>query len=179
MRHHCNCPPFDCSALVARCLSGDSQAGEEVYRKFQPLVWAIVTRVLGPQRADEWEDACQAIFVRLLERLNSWEERCRFCHWLAVVAARRAVDFRRQRALLLLSDPDGVPAQCPGGTDAETIEHLRRRVAGFPEEWRRVWELHVGDVHHDEIARRVGKARRTVQYWLAEMREQLRQCLDG
>jgi hypothetical protein len=61
MRHHCNCPPFDCSALVARCLSGDGQAGEEVYRKFQPLVWAIVTRVLGPQRSDEWEDACQAI----------------------------------------------------------------------------------------------------------------------
>jgi RNA polymerase sigma factor (sigma-70 family) len=178
MRHHCDCPPFDCSALVARCLAGDRQAGDEVYRKFQPFVSAIVTRVLGPERRDEWEDACQAIFVRLLERLKSWEERCRFCHWLAVVAARRAIDFQQQRAFLLLRDPDGVPAPCPAKLDADTIERLRRRVAAFPEEWRRVWELHVGGVNHDEIACRVGKARRTVQYWLAEMREQLRKCLE-
>jgi RNA polymerase sigma factor (sigma-70 family) len=159
-------------------LSGDRQAGDDVYRKFRPLVWAIVTRVLGPTRRDEWEDACQAIFVRLLERLKNWEERCRFCHWLAVVAARRAIDFQRQRALLLLPDPEGVPAPCPAKLDADTSERLRCRVAGFPAEWRDVWELHLVGVHHDEIARRVGKARRTVQYWLAEMREQLRQCLD-
>src|SRR6516165_8106836 len=110
MSDHCDCPPFDCSALVARCLSGDRQAGEEVYRKFRPLVWAIVTRVLGPARCDEWEDACQSIFVRVLERLGSWEQRCRFCHWLAVVAARRAVDFQRRRPLLPLADPEAVPA---------------------------------------------------------------------
>jgi RNA polymerase sigma factor (sigma-70 family) len=164
--------------LVARCLSEDRQAGEELYRKFRPLVCAIVTRVLGPERRDEWEDACQAVFVRLLQRLKSWEARCRFCHWLAVVAARRAIDFQRQRALLLMANPDGLPAPCSSGIDAETIEHLRHRVASFPEEWRRVWELHMGAVHHDEIARRVGKARRTVQYWLAEMRERLRECLE-
>ena len=178
MSDPCDCPPFDCPALVARCLSGDRQAGEEVYRKFRPLVWAIVTQVLGPGRRDEWEDACQAIFVRLLERLKSWEQRCRFCHWLAVVAARRVIDFQRQRALLPLPDPDAVPAPCPAGPDPDTIERLRRRVAGFPESWRQVWELHLGGIPHDEIARCVGKARRTVQYWLAEMREQLRQCVE-
>jgi RNA polymerase sigma factor (sigma-70 family) len=163
---------------VGHCLSGDRQAGEELDRKFRPLVWSIVTRVLGPERRDEWDDACQAIFVRLLERLKSWEERCRFCHWLAVVAARRAIDFQGQRPLLLLADPDGLPAPNPTKLDVDTIERLHRRVAGFPEEWRRVWEMHMGDVHHDVIACRVGKARRTVQYWLAEMRDQLRQCLD-
>jgi RNA polymerase sigma factor (sigma-70 family) len=178
MSDHCDCPPFDCSALVTRCLSGDRQAGDEMYQKFRPLVWAIVTRVLGAERRDEWEDACQAIFVRVLERLKTWEERCRFCHWLAVVAARRAIDFQRQRAFLFLPDPEGVPAPCSTKPDADTIERLRCRVAGFPEEWRRVWELHMGNVHHDEIAHQVGKARRTVQYWLAEMREQLRQCVD-
>jgi RNA polymerase sigma factor (sigma-70 family) len=178
MSDHCDCPPFDCAALVARCLSGDRQAAEEVYDKFRPLVWAIVTQVLGPQRSDEWEDACQAIFVRLLERLNSWQQRCRFCHWLAVVAARRAIDFQRRRVLLPLADPDAVPDHSPAGFDPDTIERIRRRMAGFPADWRQVWELHLEDVNHDEIARRVGKARRTVQYWLAEMREQLRQCVN-
>ena len=178
MSDPCDCPPFDCAALVVRCLAGDRQASEELYRKFRPLVGAIVTRVLPPQRSDEWDDACQAIFVRLLERLKSWEQRCRFCHWLAVVAARRAIDFQRQRVLLPLPEPDAVPAPCPAGLDPETIERIRRRVAAFPEDWRQVWDLHLGNVNHEEIARRVGKARRTVQYWLAEMREQLRQCVE-
>jgi RNA polymerase sigma factor (sigma-70 family) len=162
---------------VARCLSGDRQAGEELYRKFRPLVWAIVTQVLGPQRRDEWEDACQAIFVRLLERLKSWNQRCPFCHWLAVVAARRAIDFQRQRVLLPLLNPDAVPAVSPA-VEADTMECIRHRVARFPEDWRQVWELHLEGTPHDEIAACVGKTRRTVQYWLAEMREQLRQCVE-
>jgi RNA polymerase sigma-70 factor (ECF subfamily) len=178
MSDPCDCPPFDCAALVVRCLAGDRQASEELYRKFRPLVGAIVTRVLPPQRSDEWDDACQAIFLRLLERLKSWEGRCPFCHWLAVVAARRALDFRRQRHLLQLLDPEAVVDGRTARFDAEAIARLRRRVGGFPAAWRQVWELHLGGVHHDEIGRRVGKGRRTVQYWLAEMREQLRQCLE-
>jgi RNA polymerase sigma factor (sigma-70 family) len=180
MNEHCDCPPFDCSALVARCLAGDRLAGEELYRKFRPLVWAIVTRVLGPERSDEWEDACQAIWVRILERLKTWEQRCPFCQWLAVVAARRAVDFQRQRHLIGLPNPDAVPGPTPrpAPLDPDEIERIRQQVAGFPEDWRRVWELHLAGVNHEEIAREVGKARRTIQYWLAEMREQLRQCVD-
>lgn len=178
MRQQCDCPPFDCAALVARCLSGDRQAGEEVYRKFRPLVGAIVTQVLGPRRRDEWDDACQAIFVRLLERLKSWDQRCPFCHWLAVVAARRAIDFQRQRVLLPLLNPDAVPAPSPAVVDADMIARIRRRVSRFPEDWRQVWELHLAGIPHDEIASRAGKARRTVQYWLAEMREQLRRCVE-
>jgi RNA polymerase sigma factor (sigma-70 family) len=150
-----------------------------LYRKFRPLVWAVVTQVLAPGRSDEWEDACQAIFVRLLERLKTWEGRCRFCHWVAVVAARRAIDFKRQRAFLALPVPEAVPAPCPAGFDPDTMERIRRRVASFPEDWRQVWDLHLADVNHEEIARRVGKTRRTIQYWLAEMRERLRQCLEG
>jgi RNA polymerase sigma factor (sigma-70 family) len=179
MSEHCNCPPFDCAARVKRWLIGDRSAGEELYLRFRPLVWAIVTRVLRPKQSDEWEDACQATFLRVQECLKTWEQRCPFCQWLGVVAARRAVDFRRQRHLLVLPDANDLPGRAPHHPplEPEEMEGIRQRVAGFSQDWRQVWELHVEGINHDEIACRVDKSRRTIQYWLAEMREQLRECL--
>src|SRR5262249_53338597 len=147
--------------------------------KFLPLVRAIVARVLGAERSSEWEDACQAIFLRLFEQAASWEGQCPFCKWLAVVAARRAVDFRRRRGFWELAGPEKVPEPNPTPPDrTEEIERVRRKVATFPESWRQVWEMHVEGVNHEEIAGRVGVSRRTVQYWLAEMRERLRPCVE-
>jgi DNA-directed RNA polymerase specialized sigma24 family protein len=50
-------------------------------------------------------------------------------------------------------------------------------VAHFPPDWRRVWELWKEGKPREEIAKAVGKSVRTVQYWLAEMFDQLRECL--
>ena len=63
--------------------------------KFTALVRSIVQRVLGPGRREEWDDACQAVFLRVFANLGRWEQRCPFCKWLAVVAARKAIDVSR------------------------------------------------------------------------------------
>src|SRR5262249_8971518 len=151
--------------------------GDELARKFTPLVRAVVARVLGPSRREDWDDACQAIFLRLFANLSRWEGKCPFCKWLAVVAARRAIDLAR------LSGPAGrVPLGQVAGArraapDAETVERIEAAVAGFPEEWRRVWEWWLAGERREEMARRAGKSLRTIQYWLAEMLDQLRESL--
>jgi RNA polymerase sigma factor (sigma-70 family) len=182
MQNCAECPPFDCAALVARCQSesGDRAAAEELCQKFRPLVWTIVTRVLGRERADEWDDATQAIFVRVLERLKTWRGDCPFCKWLGVVATRRAVDFRRQRHLPPLPEADTIPGPAgnPPRLSPEEIECIRRKVAGFPADWRRVWELYLEGVKREQIASEVGRSLRTILYWLAEMKEQLQQCVE-
>src|SRR5215211_1169176 len=91
----CDCPPDDCAAKVRRYLSGDRAAGDELATKFGGLVRRIVQRVLGPGRREEWDDAAQAIFLRVFANLHRWEQRCPFCKWLAVVAARKAIDVSR------------------------------------------------------------------------------------
>ena len=83
-------------------------AGDALARKFTALVRSIVQRVLGPGRREEWDDACQAVFLRVFTNLGKWEERCPFCKWLAVVAARRAID---------LCPPDRPDAAAAGRRD--------------------------------------------------------------
>jgi RNA polymerase sigma factor (sigma-70 family) len=173
----CDCPPYDCAERVRAYLAGDRAAGDELVRKFQPLVAGIVHRVLGPQRREEWDDACQAIFLRVFTNLEKWEHRCPFCKWLAIVAARRAIDFTR-----LAPAAGPLPAQEIADSrtpppDAETIERIQQAVTRFPEEWRKVWDLWTQGVRREEIARKAGKSVRTIHYWIAEMLDQLRECL--
>ena len=52
-----------------------------------------------------------------------------------------------------------------------------RAVARFPAEWRQVWEWWVQGERREEMAHRAGKSLRTIQYWLAEMLDQLRESL--
>src|SRR3954463_11990525 len=104
----CDCPPEDCRGLVEAFLGGDRGAGDELARKFSALVKAVVARVLGPSRREDWDDACQMIFLRLFANLHRWERRCPFCKWLAVVAARRAIDLSRRPAPY-------PPSRTPGG----------------------------------------------------------------
>jgi RNA polymerase sigma-70 factor (ECF subfamily) len=175
----CDCPPEDCSGRVQAYLDGNRAAGDELARKFDPLVRAVVSRVLGPGRREEWDDACQTIFLRLFSNLHRWEGRCPFCKWLAVVAARRAIDLGRLPAPTGRVPLEQIPDQRPAPPDAETIERIEQVVSRFPQEWRRVWEWWLQGERREEMARRAGKSLRTIQYWLAEMLDQLREALGG
>jgi RNA polymerase sigma-70 factor (ECF subfamily) len=173
----CDCPPDDCAGRVKAYLAGDRAAGDELVRKFGALVRAVVVRVLGPGQRDEHDDACQTIFLRLFSNLHRWEHRCPFCKWLAVLAARRAIDLGR------LTMPTGrvaleqVPDQRPAPPDPEMMERIEQAVARFPAEWRQVWQMWVQGERREEMARRAGRSQRTIQYWLAEMLDHLRESL--
>lgn len=173
----CDCPPYDCAARVRLYLEGQRCAGDELARKFEPLVKRIVQRVLGPDRREEWEDACQAIFLRVFSNLEKWEQRCPFCKWLAVVAARRAIDLTRLPGPMERLPAEEVADPRPEPVDRETTQRIKQAVARFPPEWQQVWELWLQGARREEMARQAGKSVRTVQYWLAEMLDQLRECL--
>ena len=173
----CDCPPDNCAEKVRLYQLGDRASGDALAQKFAGLVRSIVQRVLGPGRRDEWDDACQAIFLRLFTNLDKWDNRCPFCKWLAVVAARRAIDQTRLAdPTVRLPDAD-IADRRPPPPDPETIERIEQTVGRFPPDWRLIWDLWVQGVRRDEMARRTGKSLRTIQYWLAEMLDQVREGL--
>src|SRR5262249_28789044 len=136
----CDCPPDDCAGRVAAFLDGDRTAGDDLARKFTPLVRAVVARVLGPGHREEYDDASQTIFLRIFPNLARGEGRCPFCKWLAVVAARRAIGLGRLPSPESRFPLEQVPDQRPEPPDRETIERIEQVVRRFPNEWRQVWE---------------------------------------
>jgi RNA polymerase sigma-70 factor (ECF subfamily) len=173
----CDCPTYDCAGRVRGYLAGDRSAGDELARKFEPVVRNIVQRVLGPQQREDRDDACQAIFLRIFANLAKWEQRCPFCKWLAIVAARRAIDFTRLPPPMDRLPPAEVADPRPEPADREMIERLEQSIRRFPPAWRHIWELWLQGTPREEMARQAGKSVRTIQYWLAEMLDQLRECL--
>jgi len=175
----CDCPPYDCAGLVARCLAGDRAAGDELARKFTPLVAAIVQRVLGPSRREEWDDVRQSVFLRVFSRLHTWQQRCPFCKWLAIVAARRAIDCLDTATVPLSLTTDEV-AQPERGSplDADTIAAIEARVSRWTDPNRvQLYRWMLEGVPREEMARRLGKSVRTIQYMLASIRDELAECL--
>jgi RNA polymerase sigma factor (sigma-70 family) len=173
----CDCPPDNCAEKVRLYQLGDRAAGDALAQKFAALVRSIVQRVLGSSRREDWDDAAQAIFLRLFTNLHKWDNRCPFCKWLAVVAARRAIDqCRLADQPVQLPDAD-IADPRPAPPDRETLERIERTVSRFPPEWRLIWDLWVQGVRRDEMAKRTGKSLRTIQYWLAEMLDQVREAL--
>ncbi len=173
----CDCPPDDCAGRVRLHLAGDRAAGDALAQVRRPGARHRAARAgSGPPGGvgRRLPGRVPAPFTNL----GKWEERCPFCKWLAVVAARRAIDLMRltDRTTPL---PDGELADPrPPPPDRETMERIEGTVARFPPEWRRVWEWWVQGVRRDEMARRAGKSLRTVQYWLAEMIDQVREQLE-
>src|SRR5947207_687953 len=62
----------------------------------------------------------------------------------------------------------------PRGIDRDTLDAIEQTVARFPSEWRQLWEWWAQGLGREEMAHRAGKSLRTVQYWLAEMLDQVR-----
>ncbi len=173
----CDCPPDNCAGRVALYLAGERGAGDALACKFAPLVRSVVVRVLGPSRREQWDDACQAVFLRVFSQLQRWEQRCPFCKWLAVVAVRRAIDLSRLTDATVRLPSEDLPDHRPPAPDRETLERIEEVVQRFPREWRQLWEGWVQGLSREEMARQAGKSLRTIQYWLAEMLDQLREHL--
>jgi RNA polymerase sigma factor (sigma-70 family) len=173
----CDCPPDDCAACVVRFQAGERAAGDELVRKFTPLVRSIVQRVLGAGRRADWDDACQTIFLRLFANLGKWGQRCPFCKWAAVVAARRAIDLARLPDRMDRLPEEEIADRRPAPPDPETLERVEQVVSRFPKEWQLIWEGYVLGRPREEMAAQTGKSLRTVQYWLAEMLDAIREEL--
>ena len=174
----CDCPPYNCAEKTAMYLDGDQRAGDELAEKFEPLVARIVQRTLGPTRRDLWDDVCQAAFLRVFAKLDTWEGRCPFCRWLAIVVGRRAIDALRTRTHGQIVDPAAITDHRETALSPEAKECIERAIAALRPAHRQVWDLWFGGADKAEIARRLGKKERTVQLAIASIRSRLERCCD-
>ncbi len=135
--------------LVARAVSGDVGAFNDLVVRWERSLYRFVARYLGD--AEEARDVCQEAFIRAYTNLHRFRGQAKFSSWLYQIAlnlcrsqfrrqqVRSAVsldDTQQEHALRLVGDAAGTP-------DARAIASERARVvrdalAQLPESQRTV-----------------------------------------
>jgi len=106
------------AALVARCLSGDAAAWEEIVRLYHRRIYNVCYRFAGA--AEDAEDLTQEVFIKMYRTLNSYDvSKGAFVTWVTAIARNLLVDhFRRSKHDRMTDSLESAPA---GGQDGLTL----------------------------------------------------------
>jgi RNA polymerase sigma-70 factor (ECF subfamily) len=120
-------PELDESTL-ARAKAGDRVAQAAIVHRYERPVFALLWRMLGPQRALV-EDLTQETFLRVLRALSRFEDdgRARMVTWILSIAARLALD--HLRASRPRTDAALAPGAIPVALPQPDQEATRRALA--------------------------------------------------
>jgi RNA polymerase sigma factor (sigma-70 family) len=166
--------------LVTRAKNGEQQAWDALVERYAPLIWSIC-RHYRLEGADA-EDVGQAVWLRLVTRLDHLREAAALPGWLATTTRREcgrvinAADARRAGERVLI-------AECIPDTETATVEQellvaeqhaaLRDALARLPPGCQRLLVLLSADppVPYAEISARLGIS-------IGSIGPSRRRCLD-
>jgi RNA polymerase sigma factor (sigma-70 family) len=80
--------------LARRAAEGDRDALTELLREIQHPMYRLALRFLG--NADDAQDACQELLIRIVTRLGTYEGRSKFSTWAYTVAIRSLLRTRKR-----------------------------------------------------------------------------------
>jgi RNA polymerase sigma-70 factor, ECF subfamily len=141
-------------ALVRQCQNGTATAFEELVRRHQHRVFALVGGIL--RRPDDVEDVAQQVFLKAYLGIKRFDQRAAFSTWLYKIAVNECWDYlRKKKARPLMYEADlseeqvsrldGIassarPPEAPNER-AEAREILDRILAKLPEQDRQLLVL--------------------------------------
>jgi len=172
-------PAADEGVLARRVRDGDRGAFEQLARRYPRPVHAVVASYLV-EPADV-EDAAHETFLRVLERMHTFDPERRFAPWLYQIArnvARNRRKWLRSRERESGTDMD-VPAREPGPyrnvERAEVRRLVREAMDRLPEQRCDAFRLFdVEGYSAEEIARLMGITAGTVRSHVHHARRRLR-----
>ena len=145
--------------LAARCLTGDREAFEGLYRQHAGRLYNLAYRMVGQNDAD---DLLQDIFLQAFRKLASYKGESSIGTWLYRLGVNLCLDHLRSRqgrmGLITDSlDEEGAdPVVAPGRPAEMNVSRmdLERAVEELPPSYRAAFVLHdVEGYQHDEIGR--------------------------
>ena len=165
-------PPPDDAALVARCRQGDAAAWALLVKRYQRLVYAIVTRAGFDEHGAA--DVFQTVFSRLVEHLPRLAQPDRLQAWIVTTAKREALRARhvgqRTVSMTRADDDEGAgiedtladeaPLAEEALSDLQHLHRLRLGLDGLDARCRDLLLMLFSDeddrLAYDEVARRLG-----------------------
>jgi RNA polymerase sigma factor (sigma-70 family) len=148
--------------LIARCLTGDQQAWEQIVRLHRRKVFNVAYKFVG--KHDEAEDLTQDIFLKIFKSLETFDRRANFQTWLISVSRNLCIDhYRSVRKERETIDRDVDPGDlAPVSTEISpyaALEHrdrvtlLKEALSTLPETLRTAVMLRdIRELSYQEIA---------------------------
>jgi RNA polymerase sigma-70 factor, ECF subfamily len=172
--------------VLSQVRAGDSEAWGELYRRHAPAIFRFCRRLL-PAREDA-EDATTEIFMKVRQKLGTYDSSRPFTAWLYKVASNHCWDTLRRRRIrqdLETGDLDTLPLEHPDPSQLErlqaehTSKEVRNGLAKLPDRARMALVLrYFADMSYEEIADTLGVRRAFVGVLLLRARHQLRDALS-
>jgi RNA polymerase sigma-70 factor (ECF subfamily) len=175
----------DLAQLLSQVRAGESDAWGELYRQYAPAIFRFCRRLL-PAREDA-EDATTEIFMKVRQKLGTYDASRPFTAWLYKVASNHCWDTLRRRRIrqdLETGDVDSLPLEHPDPSQLErlqaehTSKEVRTGLAQLPDRARMALVLrYYADMSYDDVAATLGVRRAFVGVVLLRARHQLREIL--
>jgi RNA polymerase sigma-70 factor (ECF subfamily) len=170
----------DDSVVVKRCLAGDSAAFEAIVARYQQVLFTVALRMLGDE--EDARDAAQNAFVKVFEKLATYDPRHRFFSWMYRILVNECLNERRRPAAV--RGTGALTDDLAQAIDADTVEAAERRdavkkaILELPEPYREVIVLrHFAALSYEEMSEAIGIATKTVKSRLYSARQLLAERL--
>jgi RNA polymerase sigma-70 factor (ECF subfamily) len=170
--------------LAARCLAGDRDAFEGLYRQHANRLYNLVYRMAGSGEAD---DLLQDVFLQAYRKLGSYKGESSLGTWLYRLATNLCLDHLRSKQGRMagmtdsLDEEDAAPAvspERPAEAHAARMD-LAQAIDALPPSYRAAFVLHdVEGYQHDEVAKLLGIAEGSSKSLLHKARMKLRAALS-
>jgi RNA polymerase sigma-70 factor, ECF subfamily len=167
--------------LAARCLAGDMEAFESIYRQHASRLYSVACRIAGSP--EDGEDLLQEIFLQAHRKMGSFKGDSSLGTWLYRLAVNHCLDFvrsRRARMSRLTDSLDAETAIEPTARRDTPIARLDldRALERLPDGCREAFVLHdVEGFEHKEVAELLGIAEGTSKSQVFKARLKLRGLL--
>src|ERR1700734_3398048 len=175
----------DLAQLLSQVRAGETDAWGELYRRYAPAIFRFCRRLL-PAREDA-EDATTEIFMKVRQKLGTYDASRPFTAWLYKVSSNHCWDTLRRRRIrqdLETGDLETLPLEHPDPSQLEQLQidhdstNVRAGLAKLPDRARMALVLrYYSEMSYDEIADTLGVRRAFVGVLLLRARHQLREVL--
>jgi len=170
------------ATLVRQCLDGDPRAFDTLVRKYQKPLYHLALRMVRDR--DDAMDVVQGVFVKVYEKLDSYDEKHGFCSWIHRITINESINFtnRSKRSDEYESGVTAVlaPTQEAARSQAALSEEIEKAIAILKRDYRMVIVLkHYHDFSYQEMAEVLGIPEKTVKSRLFSARQQLKEILTA
>ncbi len=164
---------------MEQCKDGDMDAYCQLVRQYQHTIYNCAFRILS--NSEDAADVTQTAFLKMYERLESYDTSRSFFSWMYRVTVNEAIDQKRKRRRFDVDHEEASPVN--GNPDNnfeanETRDRIQAALNRLSDDARVVIVLrHFSDCSYSEMAEILEIPERTVRSRLYSARQRLKQLL--